>query len=130
MSLNFKLFLALFFNFSKQMHTIKKITKININRNGFMQIELDKLKTYIYLILAIFLITSCGTKHNNLNLVKHWENTGNWEDPNPALTNEVNSYIQSKASLLEPCTKVNASTDPNCELIPIFLVKRLKKVVV
>ncbi|KAB8028080.1 hypothetical protein [Fluviispira multicolorata] len=80
----------------------------------------NKIKINFYFIISIFMLTSCGSKNEKMHFESNWKNSGNWEDPNPALTNEINTFIQSKISTLEPCTKENASTDPNCALVQIY----------
>ncbi|KAB8028082.1 hypothetical protein [Fluviispira multicolorata] len=77
-------------------------------------------KIDIIIVSIFFTLTSCGPAKAELTIENKVNLPINWEDPNPALTNEINTFIQSKISTLEPCTKENASTDPNCALVQIY----------
>ncbi|WP_186647240.1 hypothetical protein [Fluviispira vulneris] len=75
------------------------------------------IKIKLLLVSLSLATVGCGVAETNFSLVNSSEPEDNWSDPNPALSNEVNALIQSKLLQINPCTKKNENSDPNC--IPV-----------
>ncbi|KAB8029866.1 hypothetical protein [Fluviispira multicolorata] len=77
------------------------------------------MKNYLILFFVL-MITSCGNKSDNQFLV-HWQPPeSHWQDPNPELSNELNSLIQNQLLQLNtPCRNDYNTDQKMCELVAI-----------
>ncbi|WP_186647231.1 hypothetical protein [Fluviispira vulneris] len=68
------------------------------------------------LILLSTLIISCKPTKDEHKTSENFSIINNWNDPNPALTSEINTFLQSKMNNIPPCTEENVKNHPNCRL--------------
>ncbi|KAB8032270.1 hypothetical protein [Fluviispira multicolorata] len=68
------------------------------------------------IIFLITFITSCKPAETEFRATENFSTINNWNDPNPALTSEINTFLQSKMNNIPTCTEENVKNHPNCRL--------------